>query len=210
MFYKSLLIGTISVCTFLINLGLANATPFVINGPVANGIDNFFNLNSGLNGIVTDINLSLELNDDNASGVDILLTHDTTTVNVFGAAADTPGSMNVTFDDEAGSTTPKTGPISGIYIPDNPLSAFDGADLAGGWTLQLQGTSTPENVPDLLAWSLAGDFDPDQGTLLQLDTGFTGVAGNPVPNPEPATMFLLGTGLVGIAGAARRRKKNQA
>jgi len=94
------------------------------------------------------------------------------------------GRVSVSFDDEAASAA---GPRiqAGSFRPAQALSAFDGMDTFGSWTLYLQ------------------DFfpgDPLEFYSAQLDISF-----DPAPVPEPATLAMLGLGL-GLIGMRRARK----
>ena len=77
----------------------------------------------------------------------------------------------VTLDDDGGypatSTMPITGGINGNFAPENPLSAFDGQNANGVWTL---------NVSD----NAGGDLGNVRGFALEFTTALPTV--NPVPN----------------------------
>lgn len=95
------------------------------------------------------------------------------------------GRVSVTFDDEA---LRAAGPRieAGSFRPAQALSAFDGMNTFGSWTLDLQ------------------DFfpaDPLEFFSARLDITY-----DPAPVPEPATLAMLGLGL-GLMGMRGSRKR---
>ena len=85
--------------------------------------------------------------------------------------------MDATFDDAAAALAPTSGDVVGTYLPVNALSAFDGVQLAGDWTLSLQDLSSwPDEGLDLISWGLVGDHVPEPSTALLLAIGLIGIA----------------------------------
>ncbi len=62
--------------------------------------------------------------------------------------------LNTSFDDSALQTiTGGTAPFSGVFKPAEPLSAFNGQNASGFWTLEIK-DSTPADNGSLNGWSL--------------------------------------------------------
>ncbi|MGB1216230.1 MAG: proprotein convertase P-domain-containing protein [Saprospiraceae bacterium] len=100
--------------------------------------------------VITDLNVVVQINHTFTADLEItLISPSGTSVDLFFDNCGGNDNINIGFDDE-GATLVCAVPTTGIYIPDNALSAFDGETLDGTWTL-----------------SVADDATGDQGTLLQ-------------------------------------------
>jgi len=103
-------------------------------------------------GTVTDVNVTLTLHNPQIADVTIDLVDPTGTVSVRlfnrdGGVAD--GLYNVTFDDAAASSPPGfltngSCPTGVSYRPNSPLSAFNGLEINGSWTITVNDATGPD------------------------------------------------------------------
>ncbi len=107
-------------------------------------------------GVVEDVNIELTVLHADVGELMIWLEHEGVTVTLVnqceGAGADFAATA---FDDEA--DTPICDgipPYSGLFTPDEPLSAFDGMDIQGAWTLWVSDTAADGQQGSLERWSL--------------------------------------------------------
>ena len=98
--------------------------------------------------------------------------------------------ITTVFDDEAAATIGSGGaPFTGSFSPDQLLSAFDGQDAFGVWTLR---------VADRAAL--------DVGSINGWGIDITAAAQNQ-SIPEPASLVLAGLALAGLAFTRRHASK---
>lgn len=148
------------------------------NSPV--GLSNTINV--GDSGTIGDVNVTLNVSHTWTGDLIATLTHGATSVvivdrpgvpavSTFGCAED--NWVNLVLDDQAGSPIENAcAPnLTGSFTPNNPLSAFDGADSAGNWTLTLTDNAAAD-TGSLVSWSVT-----------------IGGAGEPLC--EPAECFLV-------------------
>ncbi|MBA4342832.1 MAG: hypothetical protein C0423_11860 [Methylibium sp.] len=93
---------------------------------------------------------------------------------------------NTLFDDEAAvAIAAGNAPFNGSFRPDGLLSAFDGQDAFGTWTLRI-----------------SDQVGIDSGRLTSWGLELTGATNNV---PEPTSLALSALALAGLAAARRRR-----
>ncbi|WP_316347512.1 PEP-CTERM sorting domain-containing protein [Desulfuromonas acetoxidans] len=194
--------------TCIVLLGLtattAGAMSFTLYGDAAGNVDTYpatsVSLTSELNGLITDLNVQIELGDTDYEvslwkNLTVWIEH-----NGVSASLISPNGFNfiggvfdVVFDDAASAQIPydfTSINAEGTFQALDSLSVFNGLDLAGEWTLVLLDTYWPGDGTDLLSWSLTG-------TMAESTTQ---------PVPEPATMILIGIGFLGLV--AFKKAKN--
>lgn len=128
---------------------------------------------------VSDVNVGLELTHSWVGDVTVSVEHNATTVMIIdrpGVPASTFGcasnNYDIVLDDEGGGGSVETfcegtdagnnPPSPPNYVPNNPLSAFDGMPALGNWTIRICDFVTPDTGP-LTAWSVQfpGTGGPD-------------------------------------------------
>jgi subtilisin-like proprotein convertase family protein len=167
---------------------------FSIAGPSANDVDTAATnvaLLAGISGTIVDLNVSVHITGGHMEDFDLYLTSPDGTTVQFRSDFLVPfvhinSPLNATFDDEALSPhSAQTAGAVGTFQPFSPLSAFDGENLSGTWTLAIQDTFAPAEGDDLISWSISG--------LVEQQV------------PEPSTLLLFGT--AAAFAASRRRQR---
>ena len=189
----------------LLTPAIAWAAPFDITGPTGSDIDTLPTSPTVLSFTVTETGIietvSLRLNIDEATGetywdnLFVSLSHNGIDVTIFDFQIDLTGSddsLDATFTDGAAALTNSIfgEPTTGTFAPLEALSAFNGQELSGEWTL----TFYDNTVND-------GD-----GTDL-LSSSIFGTVSDPVPpTPVPAMPLWALILLVPLLGFIARRR----
>ncbi|MGB0717226.1 MAG: hypothetical protein ACPGXK_15215, partial [Phycisphaerae bacterium] len=127
--------------------------------PLLDGVTTTRTYNVPETGDVIDIDLGLNLVHDYPGDLIISLSHGGVTVDLYyyGPCTGCPatcGMQGTIFDDEAPTAIPCVGMNAGVYYPHQSLTAFDGMDASGEWTLEIfDGFVGYEGQLD--GWSLA-------------------------------------------------------
>jgi subtilisin-like proprotein convertase family protein len=136
-------------------------------------------------GPVLDVNVDVSLSHTWSSDLEIRVSHEATTVLLFDNQCGSEDNFNGTvFDDEAAGPIACAAGHVGTFRPFQPLSAFDGLEASGDWTI-----SVTDNVGGdsgaLTAWSLRivtppqgdcnGNGTPDECELDGNDCNNNGV-----------------------------------
>lgn len=120
-----------------------------------------------------DVDVGITMTHSWVSDVAITVSHGATSVTLFnhqcGSENDFTGTV---WDDESGEPIACSSGHTGTFVSFSPLSAFDGMEASGDWTLTVTDTESGDHG-SLSAWSLSfeisgivasGDYDAD-GTV---------------------------------------------
>jgi subtilisin-like proprotein convertase family protein len=195
---KFLAFSTLTVFLLSASNAAAIPVPFDIAGPGQADVDTnpatVVDLTALILGTILDLNVSVEIDGGHMEDFDLFLTSPGGTTVQFRRNFTDPflhqdPPFDATFDDEsavAHDTQQSVGGVVGTFQPFEALSAFDGQQLAGLWTLTIHDSFAPNEGNTLVAWSITGRVDTDQV-------------------PEPATLGLLAGGLGWLAVRRRQR-----
>jgi subtilisin-like proprotein convertase family protein len=105
--------------------------------------------------IITDLNVdNLLLQHEYSPEVDIkLISPQGTEIILYEASCFDVEDVHISFDDEALNTFPCPANDGNTYQPIDPLSAFDGENAMGQWTLKLTDRSSGDSG-ELVSWGL--------------------------------------------------------
>jgi subtilisin-like proprotein convertase family protein len=134
-----------------------------------NGISDTQTINDSA--ILADVNIGVVINHTFLGDLIIDVEHNAITVRLWDRQCGTEENMDVIFDDEGIPVICST-PTQGSFRPVQPLSAYDGQDLFGNWTLTVSDNAGLD-LGTLVSWSVvAGIPQPVccQGTLVSSDT----------------------------------------
>jgi|GEM_PF-2709767 len=171
--------------------------------PVANtlppAMDTFL---MGETGIVQDVNVGMTLDHSWVSDVVITVSHGDTTVTLFSHQCGGENNFSGTvWDDEAGETIACTSGHVGTFQPFSPLSAFDGMEASGEWTMTVTDTESGDNG-SWTSWSLSlelsgtvtgGDYNADGIVGLGDYLGLVACLAGPGATPNPPVAACAST-----------------
>lgn len=208
--WKKRMLTAASVCAMMFAIPIASEAVSVSNTTYGTVDAGSFNRTFSVSGASTiaDVDITIDFSkcDDPAPGpLDVhciaggnayaneivfqLTSPGSTTVNIISAGTYASGNsgdrVTVHFDDEAATTVGGATLLSGDFRPVGLLSAFDGQDPNGTWTLRVADTT---------------GADPLQfySATLNISTGS--------PVPEPSTYVMLLSGLGAMVTYVRRRR----
>lgn len=200
--------GTVSaVFSFTTANVLCQSPALVIPDNSPAGVSSVFNVPS--TGTLTDLNISVNASHTWVGDLIVRVTHGATTVTIidrpgytgtgFGCGGD---NVNAVFDDasaapgETSCTT--TGLTTGPYSPFSALSAFNGQDLSGDWTITIS-DSAAQDVGTFNEWCLL----PTTVGGPQLSIGLSQPQGTVSPGQTITyTASVSNTGSVAATGVA--------
>ncbi|MBD1938468.1 proprotein convertase P-domain-containing protein [Microcoleus sp. FACHB-68] len=127
----------------------------------------FFELETGLNGTVTDVNVTLDITHPSVGDLDVFLVSPSgTRVELFTDLAGGSGLTNTILDEAAAtSITAGSAPFSGSYRPEGMLANFNGEDARGVWKLEIA-DDTAGNIGRINNWSVQFTTSNRHGTAV--------------------------------------------
>ncbi len=116
----------------------------------------------GSAGTIRDLDVSIDISHLFDADLDVSLQHTSSAgpVHLFTYAGHDDDGFLVWLDDEAGTDiqtvgdNPNNFPVAGVFRPLNSLTAFDGTDASGTWTLTVNDDGAPGVAGTLNSWSL--------------------------------------------------------
>lgn len=144
--------------------------------------------------VISDLNVNLSVDHTYVSDLQIrLIAPSGSSVQLVNRRGGSQDGLRVLFDDEATSSIGSvTGELSGSFRPEYPLSAFDGKNAKGRWTLEITDvarldTGTFNSLT--LQFNSAVTSATTSGTGTS-GSGTSGSGGSAVPSPAAAQAWL--------------------
>ena len=121
-------------------------------------------INVSAAGNVTDVNVALVGTHTFVADLEFTLEHNGVSVDIFSDNCGGDDDFDVLLDDDGGPLNcDGTGPVMGTFIPDNPLSAFNGISAAGTWTLTINDDAGGD-TGSFTSWTLILTTDGEGGS----------------------------------------------
>jgi len=110
-------------------------------------------INVSVQGVISDVNILLNVSHTRDSDLVLSVVHAGVTVTLCANVGGNGQNFNFTFFDDEAAVPISSGsaPFNGSYRPQQPLSAFDGLNVYGPWTLRLVDTA-PGAFGTLNSW----------------------------------------------------------
>ena len=194
MHKSALHLGSVFRLSLIFVLATAAVAAPVTYGPGTTGaildvFTNEFTLTVPDSVVITDVNVGINLTHTWDGDLDIFIISPLGTIVELSSDNGASGDnyINTIFDDVAGKLIAAgAAPFTGSFQPEGLLSAFDGENALGLWTLRIIDDQALD-VGSLSNWSLTIDSDA------------------PSSVPEPGTLSLLGVAGLALIGIRRRR-----
>ena len=139
---------------------------------------------AGTTGVITDVNVGVNILHQSDADLTVTLTSPTgTAVELFAGVGGTGNNFLGTILDDQASTPIASGapPFSGLFQPSGALTDFNAENAAGDWTLTVIDGDGNAEIGTLVDWSiqLTTDMDstPDPGLVKYIGFGGTVVGG---------------------------------
>jgi subtilisin-like proprotein convertase family protein len=117
---------------------------------------------------IQDVDVELNIEHTYDGDLDVHLTHNGVTVELFTDVGGNGNNVNAVLDDEADeSITDGSAPFAGRYRPEGSLSDFDGLNASGLWELKVADDDSIASGT-LISWKLIVETDANGGKQIEV------------------------------------------